>query len=95
MAFQGVEPVRRLDPELFEPGIKLLQRFRAEAVEPSLRFLPNLHETDVTEHLEMPGDAGLVHPDNPDKLADRTFGGADSLKDALPRWFGDRFKYPW
>jgi hypothetical protein len=79
VAFQGVEPVRPLDPELLKPGIKLLQRLPAEAVEPSLRVLSNLHETYVTEHLEMPGDAGLVHPDNLDQVPDRAFGGADSF----------------
>lgn len=73
-----------------EPGVQFHQRFRSEAVQPPLGIAADLHQTGVTQHLEMSRDTRLMHPDQLDKVVDRAFAVPDRIEDAPPGRFGDR-----
>ncbi len=77
----------------FEPVVQFLERLWAEAVEPPLRLPPNLDQPGVSQHLEVPRDAGLVHTDDLDEVTDRALTIADGVEDASPSRLGDSFQH--
>ena len=92
MQFKGVETMGPFSPVRLQPVVEFLQGLRAEAVEPALRLPPDLDEACVAKHLQVPRDAGLVHPDDYHEVTHRPFTAANCVEDASPGGFGDRFK---
>src|SRR5690606_7268034 len=90
--FEGIEALGPLGSVRLEPGIQLLERLGAEAVEPPLSVTPDLDQPSVTQHLQMPRNAGMLHADVVDEVANRALALADGIKDASTGRLGDGFE---
>jgi hypothetical protein len=88
-------PFQRIDvrgpelPELGEPGVDLLERFRPEAVEPALGVYGGLHKSGFSQDAQVLGDGWLGHSKLPLDLTDRLFGGYQQAQDGSAIRFGD------
>ncbi len=92
MALEGVEAPGQLRAVGLEPRVQLPQGLGAQAVETALGFAADLDEAGVAQHLEVPGHAGLVHPDGLDELGHRTLATANGVEDPAARRFGDHLE---
>ncbi len=89
MALQGVEAAGELGPVGLEPLIEFAQGFDPEAVEPTLGVSADLDQTGIAQHLEMPGNAGLMHADSVDEFVHRTLTAPHSVEDPAAGGLGD------
>ena len=92
VALERVEAPGEFLTVRFEPFVEFTKGFDAQAIQPALGILANLDEAGVAQHLEVTGDAGLVHPDLLDQLADGPLTAADGIEDVPPCRFGDHLE---
>src|SRR5215207_2132034 len=84
MALERVEMVRPQAPVGREPGVKLAQRARVDAVDPALSGGAARDEAGVTQDPEVLGHRRLADAERVDELTDTAFRRADPVDDAAP-----------
>lgn len=78
---QRVESARPLRSVRLEPGVELHKWFGAEPVQASLGVAADLHQSGVTQHLQVARHARLVHPDRLDQLTDGALTAAHGIEE--------------
>jgi len=67
-----------------QPGVELVERFRAQAVDPLLRHRMDLDEPGIAQNTQMLRDLGLPEPEPHSDLPDRQGPAAKELDDLEP-----------
>ena len=75
-----------------EPGVQLLEGREPGPVAAPLAVPAYVDQAGGPQHLQVSGDAGLVHADEVDQLADRALVVAHRVEDAEPSRFCDRIE---
>ena len=75
-----------------QPGIQLLEWVEPGPVAAPLAVPAYVDQAGGSQHLQVSGDAGLVHADEVDQLADRALVVTDRVENAQPGRFGDRLE---
>ena len=92
VGFEAVEPVVPGPSVQLQPRVQLLQRLEPGAVAAALAVPAYVDQPCGAQHLQVPGDAGLVHADEVDQLTDRPLLFAHRVEDGQPGRFGDRLE---
>ena len=89
MGLEAVELLVARASMQLQPGVQLLKRLEPCPVPTPLPVLPDVHQPCGAQHLQVPGDAWLVHADDADQVTDRPFAVAHRVEDAQPRRLRD------
>jgi hypothetical protein len=92
VAFERIDVSRPEPPELSEPGIDLLKRFRLQAVEAALCIHRGLHEAGIAQHSEVLGHCRLRHMKLTLDLSNRLLRGDQEAKDCAAVRLGNDFE---
>ena len=90
---KSIEPRIPMATIFGDPGLKLLESFSAQRVEPLLAIGSHLHDAGLRQDTQMSRDAGLLNFHPLDNVADRTFAGFHHLDDSQASWIGERLKH--
>jgi hypothetical protein len=89
MPLERIEPTGPVGAVRLQPGVEFHERLRTESIQPPLRVSADFHQTRVAQHLQVPGDTRLMHPDSINEVIDRALAVSNSIEDATPGRFGD------
>ena len=76
-----------------QPVVELGQRLRPQAVHPALCVLSNLDQSGLTQHPQMPGDAGPGNRQQRGELVRRRLALPQRLEHSAPARISQRVQY--
>ncbi len=93
MAFERVDVSGPEAAERGEPGIDLLERLRAQAIETALGVDGRFNETGFAQDAQVPGNGGLRQAEAALDLTHRLLGRDEQIQDGAAVRLGDDFEH--